>query len=217
MSDIYELDVVQTLGGQELHNILYYQNPLSDLPGFGTNLEALCAHLDEFLIEPFWVPCVSSELKFVEIRGRVYGGEGLELYNTFPIIFPLSLEGTRPAEYFAQAAYINMRASFDAQTFLASLVAPRRGYLCIGGLAELDVTAGRLLGSDSDWSLIATTRGKFRAFGDALGANQTAGLATYWPVRVKAILGGAITGVAQVAKFVPSPIVRWRASRKPEA
>jgi len=217
MSDIYELDLVQSLGGQELHNILYYQNPLSDLPGFGTNLEALCEQFTQTVLEEPWVGAVSSEVKFIEIRGRVYGGEGLELYNTFPIIYPLSLEGTRPAEYFAQAAYVNMRASFDPQTFLASLVAPRRGYICVGGLAELDVTAGRLAGSDSDWLSPLTIRGKFRNLGVVLGQNLTAGLSVYWPVRVKTILAGAITGVAQVQSFVPSPIIRWRASRKPEA
>ena len=201
--------------GQDLKNILYYRTGVGvDIGGLTLGGAAELAEQFKQEVWSKWSDAISNGYLLESIDVYAFN-QGLQLMYTLPYTLNVQEPGGNNGDPLPPSAYVMVRFGFDAQVIGNNLVAPKRGYVCVGGLHEGQQESGRLTGSILDNVLPTTVRGRFKILADALAQNleSVTPPVIFFPIRAKPVLGGLFQGWADVASARYEDRILWRRSR----
>ena len=201
--------------GQDIKSMLYYRTGVGvDVLGLELGGAKTLAEQVAQEVVPKWLDCVSNG--FVMESVDVYPfNDTFQLMYSLPYTLNIGEPGHNNGEPLPPSAYIMIKFGFDSQVIGEAQLAPKRGYVCVGGLYEGQQDSGRLSGSWLDNVTLNTIRGRFTALADQLAENleSLTPPVIYFPIRAKRVLGGLWNGWADVASARYEDRILWRRSR----
>lgn len=201
--------------GQDVKSMLYYRTGVGiDIMGLELGGTKTLAEQVKQEIWPKWKDCVSNGFLMESIDVYAFN-QNFQLVYSLPYTLGVQEAGGNNGAPLPPSAYFMMKFGFDNQVIGEAQLAPKRGYVCVGGLYEAQQDSGRMAGSILDNLTQNTVRGRYTLLAEALAANleSLTPPVIYFPIRVKRVLGGLWSGWADIASCRYDDKLRWRRSR----